>query len=255
MPKKKDKDKDKEKVIDVKTAEEKLGPGLISEIADKEWKTAPLPTEEDLAKEKHKSPKARSNPKSRANLLQYREDKPKKAKEEVVKALKFSKKREDVFPFDYIKLPEDYPQEQIAAFLPDRKVMKDVEEEKNFYIVLNSFLSDFDLDELSSSDIEDIVSLAVNRVLEYRLLALSATDPNYLMDSAATIEKFRKHSEKVKVNLAARRSDRIDPKNKQNFSIVDLVYAHDAQKKSEFDARIESLTKEKEEFNLLKSKK
>jgi len=249
------KKKDKDIVVDVETAEEKLGPELIGEIADKEWKTAPLPTEEDLAKEKHKSPKARSNPKSRANLLQYRKDKPTKAKKEVVKALKFPKKRADVNPFDFIKLPENYPQEQIASFLPDRRVMKDVEEEKTFYTVLNSFLSDFDLDELSSSDIEDVVSLAVNRVLEYRLLAITASDPNLLMDAAATIEKFRKHSEKVKGNLAARRSDRIDPKNKQNFSIVDLVYAHDAQQKSEFEDRLQSLAEEKKEFERLKSKK
>jgi len=243
MGKKKD-----DTVVDVESAEEKLGPDLIEEIAEKEWKTAPLPTEEELSKEKHKSPKARTNPNSRKNLVQYRKDKPKKAKEAAVKALKFTKKRETIDPFEYISLPEDYPREQIKSFLPDRRVMKDAEEEVYFYTVFNSFLSDFDLDELSSSDIEDIVSLAVNRVLENRLLAITASDPNLLMDAAATIEKFRKHSEKVKGNLASRRSDRIDPKNKQNFSIVDIVHAYDAKKKSDFQDRIDALEKEKGEF-------
>lgn len=238
----------KETVVDTVSADEKLGPEVIAEIAEREWKTAPMPTEEELAQEKHKSPKARNNPNSRKNLVQYQQNKPKEVKEKIVKGLTYSEKREDVNPFDYITLPDGYDSKVIVAFLPDRKVMKNADEEKYFYTVLNSFLSDFDLDELSSSDIEDIVSLAVNRILENRLLALSATDPNYLMDVSATIEKFRKHSEKVKGNLASRRSDRIDPRNKQNFSIVDLVHAYDAQKRQEFKDRIDKLTAETEEF-------
>ncbi|MCK5016000.1 MAG: hypothetical protein KAS32_02920 [Candidatus Peribacteraceae bacterium] len=249
MAKKKDKDKDKnEAIIDTLSAEEKLGPDLIEKIAEKEWKTAPLPTEEELAQEKHKSPKARSNAKSRQNLTQYQNKKSKKVKEEIVKALKFTKKREVICPFDYIKLPDGYPQENVTPFLPDRKVMKDAEEEISFYKILNAFLSDFDLDELTSSDIEDVVSLGINRILENRLLFMSASDPNLLMDAAATVERFRKHTDKVKGNLASRRADRIDPKNKQNYSIVDLVYAYDDKKEMEFKERIKAIEKEKKEY-------
>lgn len=239
-------------VIDEKSAYEKLGPDLIKEIAEKEWKTASLPPEEEIENEQHDNPKARNNPNSRKNLIQYRKDKPKEVKEKIVKGLKFKEKRREVNPFDYIKLPDGYDARMIRSFLPDRAVMKDAEEEESFYIILNSFLSDFDLDELSSSDIEDIVSLAVNRVLENRLLALSSSNPNSLMDVSATIEKFRKHSEKVKGNLASRRSDRIDPKSKQNFSIVDLVYAYDAQKKEEFEQRMKDLEKETSEYSYIK---
>jgi hypothetical protein len=247
------KKKDAEEVVDVESAEEKLGKDLIAEIAEKEWKTAPLPTEDELASETHKSPKARTNPNSRKNLIQYRADKSKEVKEEIVKGLQFKNKRPDIDPFEYISLPPTFDKSTLISFLPSRRVMKDLEEEIYFYTVLNSFLNDFDLEELSASDIEDVVSLSVNRVLENRLLGLSASDPATLIDVAATIEKFRKHSEKVKGNLASRRSDRIDPKNKQNYSIVDLVYAYDAQKKVEFNDRIEALEKEKGEYNLRKS--
>jgi len=235
-------------IVDVTTAEEKLGQELIAEIAEKEWKTAPLPTEEDLAREKKKNPKARSNINSRQNLIQYRTDKPQEVKEEIVKGLQFKNKRIDVDPFKHIILPEGYDKNKVIPFLPDRRVMKDAEEEELFYTVLNSFLNDFDLGELSSSDMEDVVSLAVNRILENRLLGLSASDPNTLMDVSATIEKFRRHSEKIKGNLVSRRADRVDPRNKQSYSIVDIVHSYDESKRREFKERMDRLNSEIEDF-------
>ena len=114
--------------------------------------------------------------------------------------------------------------------------------------MLNSFLADFDLDELSSSDVEDVVSLAVNRVLENRLLAITASDPNLLMDAAATIEKFRKQSNQIKQNLANRRVDRIDLKTKPALSIVDLAAHLDEQKKLDFKKRVEALEQADADF-------
>lgn len=248
MPKK----TDRTEVVDVQDAKEKLGPELIAAIAEKEWKTAPMPTEEELAQETHESPKARNNPNSRKNLIQYRKDKSVEVKEKIVEGLKFKNTRENVDPFEFIILPEDYDRKILIAFLPDKKIWKDVQEEKDFYTILNSYISDFDLDELNSSDIEDIVSLAVNRVIENRLLAISPNDPNVLVDVSTTIEKFRKHSEKVKMSLASRRTDRIDPKMTQNFSIVDLVHAFDDRKKAEFQERIKR--QEEEEIAFIASK-
>lgn len=241
--------KEKEEVIiDVKDAEDKLGPELIAAIAEKEWKTAPLPSEEELKKQEIRSPKTRNNVNSRKNLAQYNENKSLETKEKIVSGLKFKEPREKINPFDYIKLPSKEDELLVKAFLPDKKVLTNVEEERTFYIILNSFIQDFDLEELKSSDIEDIVSLAVNRVLENRLLEAASKDPNVLLDISAAIEKFRKHSEKVKGNLASRRSDRIDPRNKQNFSIVDLVYAFDDKKKIELLTKIDAYNKEEIEF-------
>ena len=100
-----EKDKESSDVIDVESAEERLGPDLIDKIASKEWKTAPLPTEEELSKEKPKSPKSRNNPNSRKNLAQYNKNKKKETKKIIVEGMKFKKKREDVNPFDYIVTP------------------------------------------------------------------------------------------------------------------------------------------------------
>jgi hypothetical protein len=235
-------------VVDVESAEDKLGTDLIAEIAEKEWKTAKMPTEEELAQEKHKSTKARNHPNSRRNLSQYRKNKPKKTKEKIVKGLKFKNTREDVDPFDYIKLPENYNKNKIKAFLPARKALSSAEEEVKLYILIGEFLKDFDIIDLSSSDIEDVISLSMNRIIESRLFEASAHDPNLSMDVAPTLEKYRKHSQKIKEGLASRRADRVDPKAKQNFSIVDMVMAYDDKKREEFEKRIKDLEDEKEDF-------
>lgn len=241
-------------VVDTVSLEEKLGPSLIREIAEKEWKTAPLPTQEELDKEKHKSPKARSNVNSRKNLNQYREKVPTETKEKIVKGLSVRKKRREVKPFDYIELPEEIDKKNFLSFLPRRKVFVDDMEEESFYRILNIFLKDFDPDELKASDIEAIISLAKNKVIEDRLLASvnnkenSPDSTTALLDVSASIEKLRKHSEKVKEGLASRRSDRIDPRSKQNFSIVDIVQAFDDKRKAELKALSERFLREEETF-------
>lgn len=244
-----------EKIVDKKSAKEKLGLDLIDEIAEKDWKTAPMPTEEELSKEKHKSPKARNNPNSRKNLMQYRKNKPKEAKKKAVEALPFKKTRELVDPFDYISAGDDKFKTLVKAFLPERRMMKSADEEKSFYTILNSYFLDFDTSELKSSDIEDIVSLCLNRVMENRLLVASEGDANNLIDIAAAIQKFRQHSEKLKGHLASRRSDRIDPRNKQNFSIVDLVNAWDEDKKNFFDDKLKKMATEEEQYKAERKKR
>ncbi len=238
----------KESVVDTQTAEEKLGPDVIDSIASKEWKTAPLPTKEILDKEEHKSPKARSNLNSRKNLVQYNKKTKKDIKKKIVEGLEFKEKREYIDPFDIIILPKDYDRSILIAFLPPRSSLRSAQEEKTLYTALNAFLRDFDIYELSSSDMEDIVSLSLNRILESRLLKAITEEVDDLIDVSQTMERFRKHSDKLKSNLASRRSDRIDPKNKQNFSIVNIVYGFDDKKKEEYLERLILMEKENEEF-------
>lgn len=244
-----------EAVVDKITAEEKLGIELIDEIASKDWKIAKIPTEEDLAKEKHESPKARANKNSRKNLMQYRDDKPVEAKKKVVEKLEFPRKREDVNPFDYINIPDGVDRNDLEAFLPPRKVFRNENEEKSFYIVINSFLQDFDFGELSASDIEDVVSLALNRVMEERLWVASSGDVENVLEISQALDRIRKHTAKLKENLSSRRQDRIDPRSKQNYSIVDIVMAFDDKKKSEFEQRMNLIENEKNEFNAEKKKR
>lgn len=242
-------------IIDVETAEEKLGPELIDKIASKEWKTAPLPTEEELAKEKPKSPKSRQNINSRKNLVQYQTKKPKETKKKIVEGLEFKKKREVVNPFDYIEIPENYKSEKISAFLADRRALKNAEEETKYYMIFNEFLQGFDINELSSSDMEDIASLAMNRIIESRLLLAAVNEDELLLEVSAAVEKYRKHSQKLKEQLSSRRQDRIDPRAKQNFSIVDIIYAYEDEKKREFENRIRRLEEEKQSYTDSKKNK
>ncbi len=239
--------KSEEVIIDTQSLEDKLGPELIQEIAEKDWKIAELPSEVELSQEQHKSSKARSNVNSRKNLVQYRKKVSTATKEKIVKALDVKQKRRSIDPFQIIHLLEGINQEDFRAFLPNRKVFFDGDEEESFYRVLNIFLKDFDPTELKASDIEDIISLAKNKILEDRLLDTGGNKES-LLDVSASVDKLRKHSDKVKENLASRRSDRIDPRNKQNFSIVDLVQAFDEKRKNELEERLAKMEAEDAEF-------
>ena len=236
----------KKKIVDIKDAAAVLGEEGISEVVDKEWKTAPLPTEGELAKEKHPSPKARSNPNSRANLVQYNKDKSKETKEKIVRSLIFKSTRPDTDLIAFFDgLLEDV---LIECLLPIREALQDAEEEKLFFGIVKQFVADFPRGELSASDVDDISNLALNRILELRLLKAAKKSPKMVMDAANTIEKFRKNSEKLKMNLASRRTDRVDTKNKQSFSIVDLAEAFDQKKRDSLEQRARELEEAQVKF-------
>jgi hypothetical protein len=114
------------------------------------------------------------------------------------------------------------------------------------------YLKDFDEAQLTASDFDDIMSIAMNRVLEIRLLKGSRNNTDDLIDTSAAIEKLRKQTEKLKENLASRRKDRIDPKKYVGFSIVDIAVSYDMDKKKENMDRALRIKKDEEE--VLKSK-
>ena len=228
-----------------KDLEEKLGTDKVEEIADKDWKVAELPTEEELAKEEHKSPKARSNPKSRANLAQYNK-KNKKQKKAALKNLKIEEVEEDIDPKDVLG---DSPSIAIIeSIMPARKVLRDRAEQEVYYNTITLFLKDFNIEELSFSDIDDIVTLALNNIVIQRLYAIGAKNTVKVLEAGPTIEKLRKQSDKIKSNLASRRVDRIDLKNKPALSIVELAAHLDEQEKLDFDARIKEMEKAEKEY-------
>ena len=231
--------------INVKGPKEKLGKEKLQEIVDKDWKVSELPTEEDLAKEKSKSPKARSNANSRKNLVQYGK-RSKKVKEKNINNLQFVEKEEDVNPADILG---DFSSiDDIDKILPALDVLTNRKEQEIYYNYIKFILKDFDASDLTSSDIDDILTLALNRVIEYRLLKIGAKNPIKILEAAPTIEKFRKFSEKIKGGLASRRVDRIDVKNRPAFSIVDLATHLDDQEKLDFERRTAAMEKRREEF-------
>ena len=229
----------------VKDAEEKLGKEKVEEIVDKDWKVTELPSKEEIAKEKHKSPKARNNINSRKNLIQYRK-KTKEQKEAMVKNLRFVEVEEDVNPSDILNSSPIL--DTIEKMMPARDVLANRKEQEIYYNYIKLILEDFDSDDLTASDLDDIITLALNRVIEYRLLSVSSTNPKLVLDIGPTVEKFRKFSEKIKSGLASRRVDRIDVKHKPAFSIVNLAAHLDEQEKLDFEERMQRLEQSRTEY-------
>jgi len=105
------------------------------------------------------------------------------------------------------------------------------EELEMFKGLSNIYLKDFDEEHLTANDMDDILTMAVNKVLEMRLLKASKGHTDMQIDTSVAIERLRKATEKLKENLATRRRDRIDPKKFGGFSIVDIAVAYDMEKK------------------------
>lgn len=138
-----------------------------------------------------------------------------------------------------------------------KKLLKEVlpvidiftEDELSIYNdLVDVYMEDFDEGDLKSSDIDDILDLAKNRVLEFRLLKTSKEDIDKQLDASAAIEKLRKQNDKIKENLSSRRRDRIDPNKYKGFSIVDLAVAFDNERKYELTEKVRKLSKEEEKI-------
>lgn len=144
------------------------------------------------------------------------------------------------------------PKKMLKEIFPIGDIFSD--DEINMYNdLIDIYLSDFDKDELTSSDMDDIMDLAKNRILEFRLLKESKGNSDKQIDVAATIEKMSKKNEKIKESLSSRRKDRINPNEFKGFSIVDLAVAYDQSKKQDLNERVSKL--KHEEAVLLESRR
>jgi hypothetical protein len=135
----------------------------------------------------------------------------------------------------------------IRDLLPKDNIFSE-DEGKMYDDYVDAYLADFDEDELISSDMDDIMNLAMNKILSYRLLQESRTDVDRQIDVAATLEKIDKRNEKLKESLSTRRRDRIDPNELKGFSIVDLAVAYDQDVKRKQLERLENLREEEKEL-------
>ena len=142
--------------------------------------------------------------------------------------------------------------EMLKEILPISDIF-DEGEERIYYSLVDLYLEDFDESDLTTGDMDDIMSLSTNRVLELRLLRTSKGNPDKQLDISAAIERIRKQTEKIKENLFSRRRDRVNPNEYKGFSIVNLAVAFDDNKKKEFAERIGKL--KEEEDMVLKSRK
>jgi hypothetical protein len=139
------------------------------------------------------------------------------------------------------------PKKMLKEVLPVDQIFEEDELELYNQLV-GVYLEDFDADDLTSSDMDDILDLAKNRVLEFRLLKGSKGDVDRQLDVAAAVEKLGKKNEKIKESLSTRRKDRVNPNEFKGFSIVDLAVAYNNEKRVALKEKVEKLKQEEEEM-------
>ena len=144
------------------------------------------------------------------------------------------------------------PEKMLKDILPVEDIFEE-DELKMYRQLVKVYMADFDSDDLTSSDMDDILDLAKNRVLEFRLLRETKGNPEKQLDIAQTIERLSKKNEKIKESLSFRRKDRINPNEFKGFSIVDLAVAFDQTKKMKLQEKVRNL-KEEERIALEKRK-
>ena len=139
------------------------------------------------------------------------------------------------------------PKKMLKEVLPIELIF-DEEEVELYNKLVAVYLDDFDAEDLTSSDMDDILDLAKNRVLEFRLLKGSKDSVDRQLDVAAAIEKLARKNEKIKESLSARRKDRVNPNEFKGFSIVDLAVAFNNEKRVALKEKVERLKQEEQEM-------
>lgn len=138
------------------------------------------------------------------------------------------------------------PKKMLKDILPVEDIFDDAEL-KMYRELVDVYMADFDSDELTSGDMDDILDLSKNRVLEFRLLRETKGNPEKQLDIAQTVERIQKKNEKIKESLSFRRKDRINSNDFKGFSIVDLAVAFDQSKKLKLQEKITRLKEEEKE--------
>ncbi len=220
--------------------EEEVGKERMEEIAEKEWKTHPPPKTLTIKSKK------KYNPKSLANLVQYRKDRSKEGKLKSLSALRPMRRVEAK---EAVDVEDNDKVSAIINMLPVDLIF-DPAEKATFTEYVKVLLRDFNIDELSSGDIDDILSIAQMRVLELRLLKLCKDKPTNLLDATLSIEKLRKDMNKARESLGSRRKDRISVKDRSDITILDLARLFDVEKRNKLDMEERVLIEE--ENSLLK---
>ena len=131
----------------------------------------------------------------------------------------------------------------IKDILPKESIF-DEEEITMYEDYIGAYLADFDVDDLTSSDMDDIMNLAMNKVLSFRLFKDSKGNIDKQLDIAQTIERLDKRNEKLKESLSTRRRDRINPNELKGFSILDLAVAYDQEAKAKHSDKMDKLRQE-----------
>lgn len=222
---------EEDKVVVTRDLVDVLSEERAEEILNKDWAVAELPSEEDLSKEKHKSPMARTNPNSRANLIQYKK-RDLEVKKKNLEQLKVKTKVDYEISEDEVREIKDKILSTYPDFIPVDNVFTE-DERRLYYKSLDTYLRDFEGDELSALDIDDIQTLALNKVMIVKMMSVAHEKPRDIVEISSSIQKYKQDSIKIKENLAVRRKDRVDPRLKDQVTILDLASLYDEDSRKE----------------------
>jgi hypothetical protein len=254
------------KDVVVMPLEDYIGEERLDELASKEHKAKELP-------ERIRS-KRKMSPNSLKNLVQYNPDIKKETKKKILQGLRTkvdeSKlKKEDKLEEEEATLVEDEKNDKILSLFKKLEVKVGGESiflselidkvfptyqtlDKKECIIFNNisatYLKDFENEELSYSDMDDVFSLALNKILELRLLKKAKKKPNILSDTFVSLEKLKKQNDKLKESLASTRKERKKHTLKTGVSIIDLAANFDEERKERLDIKEKELLKKEEEF-------
>ena len=140
--------------------------------------------------------------------------------------------------------------EILTEILPIKDMFSE-EELPIYYGLIDIYLKDFDEEELTSSDIDDIMTLASNKIIEVRLMKSSKEKASDHLNYSSSLEKLRKQSDKIKDNLSARRKDRVDLNEFKGFSIIDLAVGFDDAKKLKLELQARKMKEEQAEIAII----
>jgi hypothetical protein len=135
--------------------------------------------------------------------------------------------------------------ELLTEMIPIKDMFTD-EELPVYTGLIEIYLKDFDEEDLTSSDIDDIMVLASNKIIEIRLMKSSKDKASDHLNFSSSLEKLRKQSDKIKDNLASRRKDRVDINEFKGFSIIDLAVGFDDAKKLKLELKARAMKEEQE---------
>jgi len=259
--KKKSKVEHKDTVTSI-SLKESLGEEKFDELASREHKTQELP-------EKIKS-KRNMSPNSLKNLAQYNKDISKESKKTMLENLRCNVDESRVQDVEELKTEQEDLEDAKSLRVFEKLEIKiggdsiflfdlidrvfptyqtlDKKEQITFNNISAAYLKDFENEELSYSDIDDVLSLALNKILELRLLKKAKKKPNLLSDTFISLEKLKKQNDKLKESLANTRKERKKHSLKSGVSILDLAASFDEERKEKLEKKEIELLKNEKEF-------
>ncbi|MEA3340240.1 MAG: hypothetical protein U9R15_09765 [Chloroflexota bacterium] len=241
--------------------EEHIGEEKIDEIVSKEHVAQDLPEKT--------STKRRMSPNSLKNLVQYNPKVTKESKKKMLKNLIVSVDEDNMSEEQLEELKGETEIDEnleifktlevkvggklillsslISGVFPTYQTLN-----KKEMVIFNNisatYLKDFENEELSYSDMDDVFSLAMNKILELRLLKTNKARPKALIDLFVPLEKLRKQSDKLKEALSNTRKDRKKQTLKTGVSILDLAASFDEERKEKLEEKEKQLLKNEKEF-------